>query len=501
MSRATWEPVIGLEIHVQLKTETKMFCRCRNGFGGEPNTQTCPVCLAFPGALPVPNRRAIEETIKLGLALDCEIAERAVFHRKNYFYPDLPKAYQISQYDEPLCADGRLDVPTADGDRHDRDHARASRGGRGEERARRRVGPHPRCDGDARRLQPRRHAARRDRHRARHPRRRDGEALPAAPAPDGRRARALGRRAREGLDALRRQRLGAPRRLGRAAHADRAEEHELVQLRGEGDRARDRAADPRSTRRAARSSRRRCISTPRTRSRRRCAPRKRRRTTATSRSPTSCRCSRRPSSSSALRGEIGELPGARIRASPRRSPSTTPTCSSPAGSTGSGRRVVDAGADPKEAANVLANQFVAAGIDPERGRRGRAREARRARAPRSHAPRSTRRWPTLGDAGLQRRAVPRAEGGRRRLRARSDHRPHHRGEPRPGRAVPRRQAGAARLLRRPGDEGDRRHRRPARRSTSGCARSSATRSAAPTLQTGLVRRRRRRRQERRVAPA
>ena len=93
-----------------------MFCRCRNGFGGEPNTQTCPVCLAFPGALPVPNRRAIEETIKLGLALGCAIAERAVFHRKNYFYPDLPKAYQISQYDEPLCAGGRLAVPTADGD-------------------------------------------------------------------------------------------------------------------------------------------------------------------------------------------------------------------------------------------------------------------------------------------------------------------------------------------------------------------------------------------------
>ena len=73
----TWEAVIGLEIHVQLKTETKMFCRCRNGFGGEPNSQTCPVCLAFPGALPVPNRRAIEETIKLGLALDCSIADAA----------------------------------------------------------------------------------------------------------------------------------------------------------------------------------------------------------------------------------------------------------------------------------------------------------------------------------------------------------------------------------------------------------------------------------------
>jgi aspartyl-tRNA(Asn)/glutamyl-tRNA(Gln) amidotransferase subunit B len=117
MSTGAWEPVIGLEIHVQLKTETKMFCRCRNGFGGEPNSQTCPVCLALPGALPVPNRRAIEETIKLGLALDCTIAERAVFHRKNYFYPDNPKAYQISQYDEPLCAYGRLVVPTPDGER------------------------------------------------------------------------------------------------------------------------------------------------------------------------------------------------------------------------------------------------------------------------------------------------------------------------------------------------------------------------------------------------
>jgi aspartyl-tRNA(Asn)/glutamyl-tRNA(Gln) amidotransferase subunit B len=111
-----WQPVIGLEVHVQLKTRTKMFCRCANGFGGGPNTQTCPVCLAFPGALPVPNRRAIEETIKLGLALGCEIAGRAVFHRKNYFYPDNPKAYQISQYDEPLCTGGSLTVPTPDGD-------------------------------------------------------------------------------------------------------------------------------------------------------------------------------------------------------------------------------------------------------------------------------------------------------------------------------------------------------------------------------------------------
>jgi aspartyl-tRNA(Asn)/glutamyl-tRNA(Gln) amidotransferase subunit B len=112
-----WEPVIGLEIHVQLKTRTKMFCRCETGFGAEPNTHTCPVCLAHPGALPVPNERAIEWTIKLGLALGCDIADRAVFHRKNYFYPDLPKGYQISQYDEPLCTNGTFTLPTPDGDR------------------------------------------------------------------------------------------------------------------------------------------------------------------------------------------------------------------------------------------------------------------------------------------------------------------------------------------------------------------------------------------------
>jgi aspartyl-tRNA(Asn)/glutamyl-tRNA(Gln) amidotransferase subunit B len=113
---AEWEPVIGLEIHVQLKTLTKMFCRCENTFGGEPNTRTCPVCLAHPGALPVPNERAVEWTVKLGLALGCEIARRAVFHRKNYFYPDNPKGYQISQYDEPLCVNGSFTVPSADGD-------------------------------------------------------------------------------------------------------------------------------------------------------------------------------------------------------------------------------------------------------------------------------------------------------------------------------------------------------------------------------------------------
>jgi aspartyl-tRNA(Asn)/glutamyl-tRNA(Gln) amidotransferase subunit B len=113
----SWEAVVGLEIHVQLKTRTKMFCRCENVWGEAKNTRTCPVCLAHPGSLPVPNGRAIEWTVKLGLALGCEIAERALFHRKHYWYPDLPKGYQISQYDVPLCSGGRFTVPGPDGDR------------------------------------------------------------------------------------------------------------------------------------------------------------------------------------------------------------------------------------------------------------------------------------------------------------------------------------------------------------------------------------------------
>ncbi|MGD1050496.1 MAG: Asp-tRNA(Asn)/Glu-tRNA(Gln) amidotransferase subunit GatB [Solirubrobacteraceae bacterium] len=102
------EPVIGLEIHVQLATTTKMFCGCELSFGEPPNTRTCPVCLGLPGALPVVNERAIHFGLMIGLALGCELAPRSIFHRKNYFYPDLPKGYQISQYDEPLCRGGEL---------------------------------------------------------------------------------------------------------------------------------------------------------------------------------------------------------------------------------------------------------------------------------------------------------------------------------------------------------------------------------------------------------
>jgi aspartyl-tRNA(Asn)/glutamyl-tRNA(Gln) amidotransferase subunit B len=113
---AEYEAVIGLEVHAHLKTRTKMFCRCELEYGAAENTRTCPVCLAHPGALPVPNARAIEHTIALGLALGCEISAHAIFARKNYFYPDLPKGYQISQYEEPLCGKGAFTVPTAEGE-------------------------------------------------------------------------------------------------------------------------------------------------------------------------------------------------------------------------------------------------------------------------------------------------------------------------------------------------------------------------------------------------
>ncbi|GHD22203.1 aspartyl/glutamyl-tRNA(Asn/Gln) amidotransferase subunit B [Nocardiopsis kunsanensis] len=106
----TYEPVLGLETHIELGTASKMFCSCSTTFGAEPNTQVCPVCLAFPGSLPVVNEKAVEGAIRLGLALNCSVTPWGRFARKNYFYPDMPKNYQISQYDEPICVDGHLDV-------------------------------------------------------------------------------------------------------------------------------------------------------------------------------------------------------------------------------------------------------------------------------------------------------------------------------------------------------------------------------------------------------
>jgi aspartyl-tRNA(Asn)/glutamyl-tRNA(Gln) amidotransferase subunit B len=105
-----WHPVIGLEVHAQLRTKTKIFCGCPTEFGGSPNDHVCPVCLGMPGVLPVLNRRAVECAIKAGIALNCEVSETTKFDRKNYFYPDLPKGYQISQYDMPVCKTGYLEV-------------------------------------------------------------------------------------------------------------------------------------------------------------------------------------------------------------------------------------------------------------------------------------------------------------------------------------------------------------------------------------------------------
>ena len=115
MSTNGWETVIGLEVHCELATETKLFCGCPNDFGAPPNTNVCPVCLGLPGSLPVLNQRAVEFALRVGEALNCDVPEESIFHRKNYFYPDMPKNYQVSQYDEPICGNGWLVVPGPDG--------------------------------------------------------------------------------------------------------------------------------------------------------------------------------------------------------------------------------------------------------------------------------------------------------------------------------------------------------------------------------------------------
>ena len=115
MSRQDYEVVIGLEVHAELSTKTKIFCSCPTEFGGEPNTHCCPICMALPGTLPVLNEKVVEYAVKAGLATNCEISKNSKNDRKNYFYPDLPKAYQISQFDEPLCQRGFIEIELDDG--------------------------------------------------------------------------------------------------------------------------------------------------------------------------------------------------------------------------------------------------------------------------------------------------------------------------------------------------------------------------------------------------
>ena len=117
MAREEYEAVMGLEVHAELSTKTKIFCSCPTDFGAEPNTQTCPICMAMPGTLPVLNEKVVEYAVKAGLATECEIARDSKNDRKNYFYPDLPKAYQISQYDKPLCEHGKIEIETSEGEK------------------------------------------------------------------------------------------------------------------------------------------------------------------------------------------------------------------------------------------------------------------------------------------------------------------------------------------------------------------------------------------------
>ena len=412
MTAGAWEPVIGLEIHVQLKTRTKMFCRCPVGFGAPENTQTCPVCLGFPGALPVPNRTAIEWVVKLGLALGCEIAPRAVFARKNYFYPDLPKGYQISQYDLPSCRNGKMIVPLHEGD-HEVGIVRAHL----EEDAAKNVhvgGRTGRIGGAEYTLV--------DYNRGGTP------LVEIVTAPDIHSAE----EAKRFLQLLRQTivelgisdaemekgtlRVDANVSVRPAGSDELRTRCEIKNMNSfthiaRGIEARSRGRS-RSGSPAARSSSTRTTSTSARARSRRAAPRKRRTTTATSPSRISCPSSRRPSSSSACAASYPSFRPRGSRGSRSELDHDRALVLVTGGLDALWEATVAAGADGVAASNVIANQLVASGADPASRRRGRARAPRRGtRAdPAADVRRGDREG---GGAGVLRRSVPRAGGGLR----------------------------------------------------------------------------------------
>ena len=250
-----YEAVIGLEIHVQLLDADEDVLRLRALLRRRAERPHLPgLPRRIPGVLPMANEQAVRYALQIALALGCEIAPRSIFHRKNYFYPDLPKGYQISQYDIPLASGGRLGDVRIHRVHLEEDAAKLIH-----------VGESGRIHGSARlagRLQPRRHAAGRDRHRARPARPGRGARVGAAPANHGQAARRLRREHGGGEPALRRQRLGAARRRRGAGDEDRAQEHEQLPLPRAGDRGRAGAPGRSCSRRGSRSSRRPSTSTP-----------------------------------------------------------------------------------------------------------------------------------------------------------------------------------------------------------------------------------------------
>ena len=249
---AEYEAVIGLEVHVELATTTKLFCGCPNEFGSEPNTNICPICLGLPGSLPVLNRRVVEYALRLGEAMHFDVPPESIFHRKNYFYPDMPKDYQVSQYDAPICVEGWMEI---DGTRIRIERAHMEEdtgktqhiggGGRIHDATHSLVDYNragvPLMEIVSQPGHPQRGAGARVRQRA-------------ARRPPG--DRRVGREDGGRLDAGRRERVDPPRRHRGARHQGRGQEHELAALARPRDRLRDRSARSRWPKPASGSSRR-----------------------------------------------------------------------------------------------------------------------------------------------------------------------------------------------------------------------------------------------------